>query len=272
MGFSLRGPISRSGFGFFHDGRVDTLTSFLQDGFDITSDQDTADIIAFLLGFTGSDLPPGSVIDVNRAPGLPSRDAHAAVGFQTTVTNNVSNQRTLFMMAQARLATARVDLVLHGFKDGQQRAWLMRGTQFISDKSETNSSTQVLALASPQTPLTFTMAPLGSGTRLALDRDGDGFFNRIEIEAGADPNDPSITPDTTTPRLTSFRVDSGEVRMEWFGKIGSNYRIQTRATLSADTSWSDHSDAIPIASNPASWSEPIETGNKARFYQIVHVP
>jgi DNA-binding beta-propeller fold protein YncE len=45
MGFSLRGPISRSGFGFFHDGRVDTLTSFLQDGFDITSDQDTADII-----------------------------------------------------------------------------------------------------------------------------------------------------------------------------------------------------------------------------------
>jgi DNA-binding beta-propeller fold protein YncE len=272
MGFSLRGPISRSGFGFFHDGRVDTLTSFLQDGFDITSDQDTADIIAFLLGFTGSDLPPGSVIDVNRAPGLPSRDAHAAVGFQTTVTNNVSNQRTLFMMAQARLATARVDLVLHGFKDGQQRAWLMRGTQFISDKSETNSSTQVLALASPQTPLTFTMAPLGSGTRLALDRDGDGFFNRIEIEAGADPNDPSITPDTTTPRLTSFRVDSGEVRMEWFGKIGSKYRIQTRATLSADTSWSDHSGAIPIASNPASWSEPIEAGNKARFYQIVHVP
>jgi hypothetical protein len=272
LGFNLRGPISRSGFGFFHDGRVDSLVSFLQDGFDITSDQDTADLISFLFTFTGSDLPPGSVTDINRAPGLPSRDTAASVGFQATVTNNISNQRTLFMMATARAASTRVDLIVNALKNGQHRAWLMRGIQFISDKSETNTTTEVLALATPTTPLTFTLVPLGSGTRLALDRDGDGFFNQIEIEAGSDPNDPTVTPETTTPRLASFQVDSGQVRIEWFGRIGSNYRIQTRASFSDNSPWTDHSDPIPIATNPVAWSETIDVNASARFYRIVHIP
>src|ERR1051325_2943133 len=146
------------------------------------------------------------------------------------------------------------------------------GTQFISDKSETNTTAQVLALATPSTPLTFTLVPLGSGARLALDRDGDGFFNQIEIEAGADPNDPAITPETTTPRLASFRIDSGQVHIEWSGRIGSNYRIQIRAALSDDSPWTDHTDPIPIATNPTAWTESIDLNANARFYRIVHIP
>jgi mono/diheme cytochrome c family protein len=272
LGFNLKGPISRSGFGFFHDGRVDSLTSFLQDGFEINNDQDTADLIAFLFTLTGSDLPPGLVTDANRAPGLPSKDAAAAVGFQATLVTNVSNQRTLFMMAHARSATSRVDLVVHGLKDGKPRSWLMQGTQFISDRSETNTTTQLLALATSETPLTFTLVPLGSGKRIALDRDLDGFFNQIEIEAGSDPNDPNITPDTTTPRLASFKLDAGQVTIEWSGHVGSNYRIQTRATFSDDNPWADHSVSIPLTANPMTWSESIDAASEARFYRIVYVP
>lgn len=273
IGFDLQGTISRSGFGFFHDGRVDSLTRFLQDGFDIIDDQDTADLIAFLLAFTGSDLPQSVITDPNRVPGLPSRDAHAGAGLQTILTNNISNQRTLFMMSAARAGTSRVDLVVHGIKSGMPRSWLLSGTSFLADKSnEADTSTEVLGLATPQTPLTFTLVPRGTGRRIALDRDDDTFLNQDEIEVGSDPSDSSITPNTTTPRLASFTLNSSEVKIEWFGRIGSTYRIQSRATLTADSSWADLSEPITIVANPTAWSEPINAAAEARFYQIVHVP
>jgi DNA-binding beta-propeller fold protein YncE len=79
---------SRAGFGFFHDGSVDSLTRFIQDGFAITSDQATADMVAFLVSFSGSDLIPGSLTDPNRSPGLASLDTQAGVGRQITINNS----------------------------------------------------------------------------------------------------------------------------------------------------------------------------------------
>jgi hypothetical protein len=177
------------------------------------------------------------------------------------------------MMSHARGSTSRVELVVHGFRNGQPRAWLMRGTSFLGDKSgESFTTAQVLAAATPQTPLTFTLVPLGTGTRLALDRDSDTFFNQNEIEAGSDPADAAITPNTTTPRLASFTTTAGAVKIEWFGRVNSRYRIQARASLADDTPWADHSDLVTITTNPATWSENIEPANTARFYRIVHVP
>ncbi|HUS37748.1 MAG TPA: hypothetical protein VM680_20530 [Verrucomicrobiae bacterium] len=273
LGFDLQGPVSRAGFGFFHDGRVDSLARFLQDGFDIINDQDTADLIAFLLAFTGSDLPQSPITDPNRVPGLPSRDAHAGAGLQAILTNNISNQRTLFMMSAARASTSRVDLVAHGLKSGFARSWLLNGTSFIADKSgEVSTSTQLFALATPTTPLTLTLVPRGTGRRIALDRDDDTFLNQDEIAAGSDPSDPNITPNTTTPRLASFTLTSSEVKIEWAGRIGSAYRVQSRATLSPSASWADLSEPITLTANPTAWSEPINAAAEARFYQIVHVP
>ena len=52
---------SLAGFGFMHDGRVDTLTRFLTDGFpasfDATNLQKTSDVIAFLLTRFETTLP-----------------------------------------------------------------------------------------------------------------------------------------------------------------------------------------------------------------------
>ena len=50
---------------------------------------------------------------------------------------------------------------------------------------------------------TYLCVPPGSGVRVGIDRDEDGFFDRDEIDAGSDPADPSSTPGggtTTTSR------------------------------------------------------------------------
>jgi hypothetical protein len=50
----------------------------VQDSFELTNDQDTADLTAFLFSFTGSDLPAGSLTDPDNAPGVASLDVPTA--------------------------------------------------------------------------------------------------------------------------------------------------------------------------------------------------
>src|SRR5262249_44877652 len=57
----------------------------------------------------------------------------------------------------------------------------------------------VEALASAATPLTFTCVPPGSGERMGVDRDGDGFLDRDEIDLCGDPADPASAPRLSSP-------------------------------------------------------------------------
>src|SRR5205814_9836394 len=83
---------SRAGFGFGHDGSVDSLTRFLN-GVRIPTDHDVADLIAFLLSVSGSDTGiTGDPID----PSPP-----AAMGRQLTI---ASPERTEFFDAMLALA------------------------------------------------------------------------------------------------------------------------------------------------------------------------
>jgi hypothetical protein len=43
-------------------------------------------------------------------------------------------------------------------------------------------------------PVTYTCTPPGSGTRVGVDRDGDGFWDGDERDAASDPADPTSTP------------------------------------------------------------------------------
>jgi hypothetical protein len=45
--------------------------------------------------------------------------------------------------------------------------------------------------------------PPGSGTRIGVDRDGDGFFDRTELDAGSNPADPGSIPGGTTTTTTT---------------------------------------------------------------------
>jgi hypothetical protein len=210
IGMDLQNASSMSGFGFFHDGSVDSLVRFLQDGFGFRDDKESADMIAFLLSFTGSDLPAGLINDPDRPPGSPGKDVAAAVGRQTTITDTAPVRLIDDMILLANSATSRVDLVVRGEMDGLQRGWVLnRGpVRFQSDRNgETMTTSQLSLLANTNNPLTYTLVPRGAGFRIGVDRDEDGFFDRTEIEYGSDPLDP-ISRATNTPPIVSTIADT----------------------------------------------------------------
>jgi len=193
IGMDSRRTRSQTGFGFLHDGSVDGLVRFVQDGFDFRADKETADMVAFLLSLTGSDLPPGVLTDPDRPPGLPSRDVAAAVGRQITLNNPAPVQLIADMISLATSSTSRVDLVVRGGRDGVARGWVLdRATrQFQSDRNAESSTPERLRLLASETnELTYTLVPRDSGRRIGIDRDEDGYFDRTEIEFGSDPTNP----------------------------------------------------------------------------------
>ena len=57
VGFEMGRTDSRAGFGFLHDGSVDSLSRFVSArAFDVQSDQEVADLIALMMAFSGSDF------------------------------------------------------------------------------------------------------------------------------------------------------------------------------------------------------------------------
>lgn len=210
VGFQLRKPQSLAGFGFFHDGSVDSIETFLSANvFDVRNDQDVADLVALVLAFSGSDFPPPPPNQITLAGfplpepvGVPGRDAHAAVGRQVTVTQS-GDAASAFVntMHSVAVTSTRAGLIVKGNIDGVPRGWLLdEDGFFISDRLEDAPITLATLLenAAPGQELTFTMVPAGTETRLGIDRDFDGFFDADERDAGtsatsADTDDDGIT-------------------------------------------------------------------------------
>jgi DNA-binding beta-propeller fold protein YncE len=189
------------GFGFLHDGSVDTLfhfhkaTVFNQNGVNPTG------------------IPVG-------APGDPLRrqleefmmtfDSNLApiVGQQTTRTS--SNGATVdprITLLEQRADAGECDLVAKGRVGGQDRGMLYAGSgQFITDRVTDPLLTDAAVRAFSNTAgqeLTFTCVPTGSGLRLGIDHDGDGFGDRDELDAGSDPENAASLPAGGTPICTS---------------------------------------------------------------------
>src|SRR5262249_58543598 len=58
--------------------------------------------------------------------------------------------------------------------------------------------------ATPGQDLTFSCVPPGSGDRIGIDRDQDGFRDRDELDGGKDPADPTSFPGSA-PMLVSTK-------------------------------------------------------------------
>ncbi len=183
------GPQIR-GFGFLHDGSIDTLTTFFAGGgedvgingagFVFDSDQARENVIDFVFAMD-SDLAPvvGQQVSV-----------HAANS------NSAAVSARLDLLVDRALVTApraECDLIAKGLIGGEQRGALLDASgQFVTDRAaEQARSVDQLLTAARQAgnSLTFTCVPPGQGQRMALDRDSDGVFDSDERDAGTNPAD-----------------------------------------------------------------------------------
>lgn len=200
---------STAGFGVLHDGSVDSVARFLSsDGFSVVNDQEVANLTALVLQFSGSEFPPASA--ALEPPGIPSKDVHAAVGKEVTFTAPAeftgTDAATLFAaLLTIAKGSNRVDLVFHQ-PDGSGivRGYLLKAnslTALSSDALGESSTVDALRNAvSPTRPLRVMAVPGGSGIRIALDRDLDGWYDHNERLAGTS----SGTADTDGDGLTDL--------------------------------------------------------------------
>jgi YVTN family beta-propeller protein len=183
-GLNFASQNNSRGFGFGHDGSIDTMLNMLfQPAFTgfapgLAGVQQRRDIEAFMLCF--------------------ATDTHAGVGKQITLGGAggpTAGPLTVEQMVSLS-ATGAVGLVAKGSFASERRGWYLSGPGvFQSDRVEESIAVEaLLAAASPQEELTFTVVPAGSEVRIGVDRDSDGFFDRDELDACADPADARSTP------------------------------------------------------------------------------
>ncbi|HEX4119459.1 MAG TPA: hypothetical protein VH619_02430 [Verrucomicrobiae bacterium] len=264
---------SQLGFGFSHDGGVDSLVRFVQDSFQLTDDQQTADLIAFLFSFSGSGFPAVPLNDPNHAPGPQSLDTPAATGFQITVSNSASLSALNTMISLA--TNSQLDLVAKGRENGQSRGWFFKpsGGFFQSDRlAETETPAQLLAFAAPGSEQTYTLVPAGSGERIGIDRDADGFFDQDELDASANPANPLSVPAQPPTQIggISLALSPGAVALKWYAVQGLGCLLQYKNNLT-DSAWTTLStNTAGIGS--LSVSDLNRPTNTARFYRIIAAP
>jgi len=176
------------GFGFDHAGATDTLLRFnhyflfAYSGTQQQIDQQRRDLTDYMFAFP-SNLRP-------------------IVGQQVTLTSTGGagvGERIDLLIARARASVASpefpsgraCELVVKGVVAGEARGWLRNGAGlFESDRASEPplSDPELRALAqTPGQALTYSCVPFGSGTRMGLDRDEDGVYDRDEIDAGTFP-------------------------------------------------------------------------------------
>jgi YVTN family beta-propeller protein len=248
VGFDLTQPVNRAGFGFMHDGAVDTLARFVEEpAFFPGSLQDVADLVAFLLSFSGSDLPAGKVeVSKSQPPGSPSQDTHAAVGRQATIAGPIAPATQAFVDSLVAMAAAGdVGLIVKGSVAGEARGFAYDPAtgRFQSDRAaESWDPAQVVASAQPGGELTYTAVPSGTEVRAGIDRDSDGWFDRDELDAGSDPANPASTPGAAPApappaRLTASPLGDEGILLEWRGRRAGVTGWRVERALSGSSSY-----------------------------------
>jgi hypothetical protein len=184
VGLDFTSQTNNRGFGFGHDGSLDTVFDFLkQSRFTFPAgaagDAERRDLEAFLMCFP--------------------TDTHAAVGTQLTVDG--ANKGTAAVITElgdmlALADTGVVGLVAKGKVGGVARGYAYAGSgSFQSDRAaETATGTALRLGAAAGNELTFTVVPTATATRIGTDRDSDGYGDRDELDAGSDPADPASVP------------------------------------------------------------------------------
>ncbi|MEO6565484.1 MAG: hypothetical protein ABIO63_05570, partial [Casimicrobiaceae bacterium] len=151
VGFETTRTDNAAGFGFLHDGSVDSLSRFMSArGFTVRSDRDIADLVALILAFSGSDFGFANPLLGGEAP--LSRDSHAAVGQQVTYSGGALPARIGELLMLAELGA--VDLVVKS--TGAGYVYDAQAHRFRGDDASVSLTTAALPLlASTSAPQTW---------------------------------------------------------------------------------------------------------------------
>jgi len=172
------GPQIR-GFGFLHDGSIDTVFRFLGASVFSLTNAEQRRLEQFMFAF-----------DTGFAP---------IVGQQTTLTAlSAAGVVSRVDLLLARGALGECDVVVSTTIDGEARGgYRLPSGDFQMDREGdpplTDAELRALVLI-PGQEVTYTCAPPGSGVRIGVDRDGDTYFDHDELDLGTDPADGSDFP------------------------------------------------------------------------------
>ncbi len=208
------------GTGFLHDGSIDTLfrffsaTVFQQSGaVGFRSDDERRGMEAFALAFD-SDLAPivGQQITLD---GSNKAEVGARIGLL------IDRAESSFVSRVLGGRTTECDLIVKGTLGGEPRGWLYdtSSNRFVADIEGTAAlrDRDLRALAGRGQELTYTCAPPGSGRRMGIDRDLDGYLDGDERAAGSNPADGGSIPVLCTPSATRLCLNDRrfEVEVDW---------------------------------------------------------
>jgi Bacterial TSP3 repeat len=171
------------GFGFQHDGAVDTMRIFLDapgvtvpppgPPFFLLTNQQKTFLESFMLAFPG-DLAP----IVGQQITLTSSNAAAVTPRINLLIARAAAPFTSLILGGA---VTECDLVVKGTVGGMARGWKRQPSgSFLDDHGNSIDDTSLRALATTEGPLTYTCAPPGSGTRMGIDRDEDTVLDGLD--------------------------------------------------------------------------------------------
>jgi len=181
------------GFGFLHDGAVPTVKNFLGAAvFNLTNTEEN-NLEAFIHGFdTGLKPIVGQQVSVT-SPGDATVDARVD-------------------LLIARADAGDCDLVASGRIAGETRGAVYVGSGLFQPDRNTDGTIGRTALlnltGTAGQEITLTAVPVGSGTRIGVDRDRDGSFDRTELDCGSDPADPFDVPAPGCSGVTTTSTSS----------------------------------------------------------------
>jgi hypothetical protein len=179
------------GFGLFHDGTTDSVLGFFQ----VPGFSQPISPHGFLPG------PDGDLLKLQTAEFILAFDTNMApiVGQQITLTHTNANVvGARLALLRARADAGDCELVVKGRIDGREAGFLYDGAgAFWSDRSRMpkipEATLRQIAI-SLHRELTYTCVPVGSGRRIGVDADLDGYLDGDELISGSDPRDPASTP------------------------------------------------------------------------------
>ena len=186
------------GFGFLHDGSVDTLFRFFNarvfddqgNGVGLPAGTTRNEVVSFMLEFD-NDIAPivGQQI---------TRDSNSGSDVDARIDLLIAGSNRPFRSKFVGGLVTECDVVVHGLINNEHRSW--RHTQNLNFEGDDGVFINAVTLRNlsntPGNWLTYTCAPPGSGIRAGVDRDRDALKNGLDNCPGrANPDQADLDDD-----------------------------------------------------------------------------